>query len=239
MSRATRHVASIRTASKNKAYSIIIPAAGMGNRMRTYGVKSLIQIGSETIIERQLRIIKKTFKKYEIILVTGFESDKLMNKTPDNIIKVENTSYEETNVIRSIGMGLRATNNDRVIIIYGDLVFTPNLLKAPFDMDSLLLLDNKGLMKSDEIGCSVRNGYLEHMTYVQPQKWAQVAYYTGKELDLLRRISYSKNNNMMFGFEAINKIVNSGGSFKTYSPVRSKVIDIDNSKDLQMVKEVI
>ncbi len=236
MSRATRNIRKIKKEEDTKL-SIIIPAAGMGNRMTTYGVKSLIQIKNETIISRQLNIIKKSFKEYEVILVTGFESDKLMNKTPNSIIKIENTNYETTNVIKSIGIGLRATLNDRVLIVYGDLVFTPNTLRMPLET-STLLLDNSGLMKKEEVGCSSQGDTLEHMTYQQPKKWAQIAYFTGRELELLRRISYNKNNTMLFGFEAINKIMNMGGKFKVYSS-KSKVTDIDNSKDLLKVKEII
>lgn len=240
MSRAIRHTVAIKTVNKNKKYSIIIPAAGEGVRMITYGVKSLINInGDETIISRQLNIIKKTFTNYEIILVSGFESDKLMNKTPDNIIKIENSEYKNTNVVKSIGMALRAIHNDKVVIIYGDLVFTPSMLKAPLDIDSMLLFSSHGLMKDEEVGCSIQKTNVEHMTYGQSTKWSQISYFTGKELQLLRKICYNKHNSMLFGYEAINKIINHGGKFKAYTSPKSKIIDIDTSKDLSKVKDII
>ena len=35
--------------------TVIIPAAGIGRRMKSYGPKSLIKIGNSTIIKNQIR----------------------------------------------------------------------------------------------------------------------------------------------------------------------------------------
>ena len=118
------------TGRKNEKHSIIIPAAGMGYRMRSYGPKPLIRINQEkTIVQNQIEIIKNNFVNPEIILVCGFEADKVMKNTPTDIIKIENESYEKTNVLRSIGMGLRAATSERVLIVYGDLVFNDEAIK--------------------------------------------------------------------------------------------------------------
>ena len=115
---------------KSQKYSIIIPSAGMGKRMRSYGPKSLIKITPEkNIVENQIEIINDNFTNHEIILVCGFEADKLMNNTPKNLIKIENENYENTNVVRSIGLGLRAATSENVLVIYGDLVFNEETIK--------------------------------------------------------------------------------------------------------------
>ena len=143
----------------SKRYSIIIPSAGMGRRMRSYGPKSLIKIHENTtIIGRQLSIIKKNFTNCEIILVTGFCSDKLMNNTPSDLIKVENENYESTNVLRSIGVGLRASTSDRVLILYGDLVFNEEAIKNLKLDSSSVIVDDSGLMGEMEVGCNVSDG---------------------------------------------------------------------------------
>ena len=123
MTQATRHVTYIHSPNTYK-YSIIIPAAGQGLRMKSYGAKPLIKLTPDlTIIQNQLNIITDKFRSYEVILVTGFESQRVMRETPQDIIKIENERYDETNVCRSIGIGLRAATTNRVLIIYGDLVF--------------------------------------------------------------------------------------------------------------------
>ena len=120
MPRAVRHIAPIRGPLKQQKYTVIIPAAGMGNRMSTYGPKSLLTLdGHTTLIDRQIASVRRTFRKCEIILVVGFQAVKVMNNTPKDIIKIENENHEDTNVVRSIGMGLRAATTDKVLVIYG------------------------------------------------------------------------------------------------------------------------
>ena len=49
--------------------NIIIPAAGMGRRMKSYGPKALIKIGSSTVINNQISILKTYFPDAHITLV--------------------------------------------------------------------------------------------------------------------------------------------------------------------------
>lgn len=238
MSKSVRNVAAIRTPRKNKKYSIVIPAAGMGTRMITYGAKPLIKLnGRETIISRQLAIIDKVFSNYEVILVAGFQAEKVMNHTPNHIIKVENTEYEKTNVARSIGMGLRAATTDNVVVIYGDLVFNVAALKAPFDLDSLLLLCNS--MKKEEVGCILSDGKVQQLFYGIDEKWAQIMYLTGKELQQFKQLVWNHDNDMRFGFEILNHIIDRGGSFKAYKPKNAQAIDVDASKDIERAKTIL
>ena len=75
---------------RKKGLSIIIPAAGTGTRMKAYGPKPLIKIGNQSIISRQIEILKSCFYCPEIVVVSGYESCKVMNNLPRNIVKVEN-----------------------------------------------------------------------------------------------------------------------------------------------------
>ena len=69
--------------------TVIIPAAGTGRRMKTYGPKPMISIGKKTILQRQVDIVKAYFKNVKFIIVTGFESDKLIQNSPKYFIKLE------------------------------------------------------------------------------------------------------------------------------------------------------
>jgi len=225
---------------KTEKYSIIIPAAGMGYRMRSYGPKPLIRIGlDQNIIQRQIRIIKNNFVNYEIILVAGFESDKLMKNTPDFLIKVENENYETSNVIRSIGMGLRAATSDKVLIIYGDLVFNEETISNLRLEKSSVVIDESETMGKEEVGCNIDDGSIAQMLPDIPNKWGQISFFVEKELSLLKKVSWDRNKSHYFGFEAINEIIDRGGEFKATSPVGAKIIDIDSSKDLMIAKKVV
>ena len=57
--------------------NIIIPAAGLGRRMKTYGPKSLINIGGSNLISRQLNILEKKYPKASISIVLGYDSERV------------------------------------------------------------------------------------------------------------------------------------------------------------------
>lgn len=231
----------IDTVSKpTDKYSIIIPAAGQGTRMKSYGVKSLIKLTPKlTVIENQLNIISNTFKNYEVILITGFEACRVMRKTPSNIINIENERYDETNVCRSIGMGLRAATTNRVVIVYGDLVFNQEIFNTTFDKDSFVIVDPSNTMTDNEVGCTIMDGMLKQIMYDLPNKWSQIAFFTGKELEILKEITWNSENERLYGFEVINQIIDQEGEFKAIVPDGAKVNDIDTSKDIPITKKII
>lgn len=234
---------------ENKKYSVIIPAAGMGSRMKSYGPKILLQIPNTetTILDNQLRHIHKYLPQAEIIIVGGFEIHKIKKHLGEdnkkrgrrNIKIVENVKYETTNVVRSIGIGLEEAKYNDVIIIYGDLVFNAYAMKVPFGSISSIVIDGYGKMGKGEIGCIINGNMLERMMYDLPDKWAQIVYLTDMELKLLRQICKNRKFDVYFGFEAINIILNSGGAFTTYSPRRMKITDIDSSKELENSWKII
>lgn len=237
MSDAKRNIHRIR--KDGQKVSILLLAAGMGSRMKSLGVRSLIKlVNGSSVIEHQLKSINSMFNNNEIILVTGYESDKLMNKTPQNIIKIENEKYDLTNVSRSIGIGLRACTTDLVFIIYGDLLFNEKALQIPLDKSSLLI-DTHGLMAESQIGCNIDNNEVEMLLYGLDNKWAQITYLTGKELKLIKGLAWNRNNDKKFGFELLNEVIDAGGNFKAIKNKDAKIFDIDSGKDLDKVKHIL
>ena len=220
--------------------SIIIPAAGAGRRMKSYGPKPLIKIGNCTIIKNQISLLKSYIPDASIILVCGFKAERLMSEAPDHILKVENEFYEHTNVSRSIGMGLRvAGNSSKVLIVYGDLVFNSATIKnLPLKESCILVTDES--MGHDEVGCILNDeGVLTNLMYDLPAKWGQITLFTGKELRLLKQLCWNEKNNTKFGFEIINQIISKGGIFRCIYHEEIKIVDIDSSKDIQKAKEIL
>lgn len=220
--------------------SVVIPAAGAGKRMKSYGPKPLIKVGNSTIINTQIATIKSHIPNCDIVLVCGFKAEKLMEETPDNIIKIENECYEDTNVVRSIGMGLRASGNSPIVlVVYGDLVFNAEAISGLIFDSSCVIIDQE-TMADEEVGCIVgQDGSLQNIMYELPNKWGQIAVFVGKELSMLKRLCWDKKNYKKFGFEVINSIIDKGGHFKCIQDEAIKVIDIDNSKDIKRASKVL
>ena len=217
---------------KEDPITVIIPAAGEGRRMKSYGPKSLIRLTKESVLERQIRIITKIIDNVNFIVVTGFECDKLMESCPDYFIKLENENYKITNVSRSISIALRAVKTERVLIIYGDLVFNERAL-SKMDYSRSCTSARNDAFRQSEVGCIIdTNGHLTNMMYDLDTKWSQIIYLDGKELSLFKKISQEKKSKKMFGFEILNKVIDCGGKIKCIVDDSIEVIDIDTSKDL-------
>jgi len=229
----------IKKIDQKTPIDVVIPAAGLGKRMKSYGPKPLIRLSNGTrIIDNQLNIIRSVIPNSNIILVCGFEADVLMNNTPDDIVKIENESYSTTNVVRSIGIGLRACQRD-VLILYGDLVFNYECIEnMNFNKSSIFVGSN--IMKGSEVGCIVnKRGKVENLMYDLDHKWGQMMFLKGRELNMFKNICWNPENYNMFGFEAINEMITNNGVLTACEDEAAKVIDIDSSKDLEKVAEVL
>jgi GTP:adenosylcobinamide-phosphate guanylyltransferase len=201
--------------------SVIIPAAGPGKRMKSYGPKALIQLrDGETVISRQIRLIKQTYPNVDIVVVVGFEADKVCKELPKDVITVYNENYEETNVAYSINLGLTKVQNPASLIVYGDLVF-------------------KKQIGEEEVGVTIVDNYITRFSYGLPIKWAQIAYLIGRELELFNKHASVKNKEKFFGFEILNKILDSDGKLKAIETVNMKIAEIDTSKDINNAKRIL
>ena len=214
--------------------AVIIPAAGTGRRMKSYGPKPLIRVGESTVINIQIETIKAHIDTKDIILVCGFRADKLMNETPNTIVKIENESYDDNNVTRSIGIGLRAIrNSDTVVLVYGDLVFNPTAIES-LNLDKSCIIIDTNCMGAAEVGCIIdKRDNLANMMYDLPMKWGHIAVFKNHELELLKELCWDKKNYRKFGFEIINRILERGGSFECIRNDDIKIVDIDTSKDIK------
>jgi choline kinase len=234
-----KHINKIYEPKETKLINVIIPAAGIGRRMKSYGCKSLLLVKNNKLIDLQIKNIENSIPNHEIILITGFDSDRLMNNSPDHLIKIENEKYYENNVSKSISIGLRATkDSNHILILFGDLLLNNETIdKIDFQKSSIVISEHMG---DNEVGCNInQKGSLEYMMFDLPNKWAQIIYLTGKELTLFKKIVWSKQNHKKFCFELINDVVSQGGHFQCIKDKDIRVMDIDTSKDLQKAQEFI
>ncbi len=222
--------------------SIIIPGAGHGRRMKSYGPKSLFKL-SDTVrlIDHQYRVIKENVAhEHEIIFVGGFKHDRIMRHTRGMDIRhVHNERHADTNVVDSLRIGLDAAKFDTVVIIYGDLYFTHGTIdNIDYDNTSLLCNSTEGWMPDKEVGCTIDNGRVEHILYDLDNKWAQVGTFVGRELASLKKMVGQEKYRNYFLFEIMNKMIDREASIKAIIDDEIKTRDIDNVADLVAVQEL-
>jgi len=225
-----------RVEDTSKDLSIIIPAAGMGKRMKSYGPKALIEINKNgtTIIERQINLLWKVYPGAEIFVVIGFEGEKIRKSLQNYPVRIiHNPIHESSNVLFSIGLAAQAVLAKEMMIVYGDLIFNESSIKNLRGKESKIVIDESGLLKKEEVGVAIENDFVRNLSFGLQTKWAQIAYFMGKELELFKEVSVRKECSQWFGYEAINHVLEMGGVIKSTSSRHNKLIEIDAAKDLE------
>ena len=103
----------------------IILAAGKGTRMEQTTPKGMLMLKRETLIQRQIRLLKE-LKTDPIVIVTGYESEKI--KYPE-IIYYNNPYYASTNMIETLMCAKKELNSD-ILISYSDIIYKKKVLKT-------------------------------------------------------------------------------------------------------------
>jgi hypothetical protein len=228
-----------KSAPKNHLVSVVLLSENYGYRMKSCGPISLVKVGNHTLLEHQLDAINKAFTHYEIILCTGFETEKVLNfievKCPTAPIRVvENQIYKVTNCCESTRIALNNISNDCVVICNGELMLSPEQLKK-VDLSQSCVLSQLQPVDNIDVGIIQNDGYLETMNVgLKGELWSEIVCLSDRRAIacLKSYLSMTEFKNK-FLFEAIQ-------SMCKRQPLR--VIDmgfsaskINNAKSLQRV----
>lgn len=244
MAKNTRYISQARKDTGPKKdfsdMSVVIPAAGMGKRMKSYGPKCMLNINGLSLLERQVRIVKKCYPGADIIVVVGFQAPLVQSriKSKHNVRIVHNSDYETTNVARSLFLGIQATIAEKCLIIYGDLIFNPHTIKDLYGPSSKIVIDEGKAMGREEVGVLHYDGRVTNFSYALDHKWCQIAFLSGKELKMFERIASKEESERWFGYEILNKMIDSGATLQSYQPDNMRIFEIDSPKDLKKVQKM-
>jgi GTP:adenosylcobinamide-phosphate guanylyltransferase len=192
--------------------TVIIPAAETNYQTRIWGAKSLIPVGGKYLIEHQIETILSVYPKADIILVVGPSIERIVNYLyrKYKIRFVHNKDYETKNVVHSLSLGLQASTRDNIMIVYGDLYFNKNAI-CIVGKKSTALIDNKDQILKDEVGIVKAYNLITNFGYEWTVKWGQIVYLIGNELSSFISYSLQKENENLFCYEILNKVIGSGG----------------------------
>ncbi|WBA57172.1 aminotransferase class I/II-fold pyridoxal phosphate-dependent enzyme [Providencia sp. 21OH12SH02B-Prov] len=115
---------------------VLIPAAGMGNRLGKYTsdkTKCMVSVHEVTLIERCLNILSK-YNISRIILVAGYQKENLKKFLGNQyngieIIYIDNDIYDKTNNIYSIYLAKDELVKDDTILLESDLIFEEKIIE--------------------------------------------------------------------------------------------------------------
>ena len=107
----------------------IILAAGKGSRLNgTAGEspKCLVKVGGETLIERQIRMLRRAGID-DIVVVVGCQAEQVRRACGQDITYVENSEYAQTNSMYSLWLA-RPLLYEGFVVLNCDVLFHPVLL---------------------------------------------------------------------------------------------------------------
>jgi len=120
----------------------IILAAGKGTRLNGLDLKPkcLFEVGGQTLLERQVEALREAHVN-DIVIVLGFEGDRIRRLYEHTASFVINSRFEETSSLYSLWLA-REHLLDGFVVLNCDVLFHPQLLSrllsSPFE-DALLI----------------------------------------------------------------------------------------------------
>ncbi len=233
------HITTTKGRASSKRISFIIPTAGIGRRMKSYGPKSLLNIKPNLpLLNYQIKQIKSCYPESEIIVVVGFESHKLFGIIQPEVRVVENENYENTNIVRSISFGIRASIYDNIFIVPGDMAFNKNTILNVDVNKSFAIIDKNDEMPKEIVGINYTNSKVLHFSFGLNTKWSTLAYLTQKEAIEFRKYIHDKKNMNCYMYEILNTIIDRGGQINAEFPQEMQILKIHNPKDVTTLQNI-
>ncbi|MBF0494290.1 MAG: NTP transferase domain-containing protein [Candidatus Omnitrophica bacterium] len=152
-------------------YKVIILSAGenpsLGALSANYHT-GLIDIGGTTILESQLAALRRNgIHDEDIIIATGKGDSYIRDKMKNTDVQIVfNPWYNSTNMLTTIWLAKEQIRNG-FIVIYGDIVFEPEILKVLLDnkSDIVLAVEKKECDEEDEKICVKNDVMVLHKKY--------------------------------------------------------------------------
>jgi choline kinase len=213
---------------------VVILGAGAGRRIKSFGSKSLFPVKGTTLINYQIQTIKTAIPSADIVVVLGYEIDKIYKQIPKHVRVVENKDYESTTSTRSAFIGVRACSNDNVLIVNGDIFFNEKIFEICTNESSVLIDKNK-MISSGKLGVIVDNGYVSCFNFDIEVKWGQAFSLCGNDIDSFQKICADTKQEVIIS-EILEMMVNRNIHLKTIEPKGIQLVEIDSYKDLERIK---
>jgi len=220
--------------------TIVLLGENHGHRMKSYGPISLIKLGGKTLLEKQIDTISSIFDNFEIIICSGFETEKTVEFVKSkfknlNVRVVENQLHYNSNCCESARLCINNTMNDRILFCNGGVLINPSHLSSVDFDKNWTLIQSESHDSNFEIGVIENNNVLENFSIgVKNKYWSEIFYLNGqKEISYFLSIISDPDYKNRFLFEALNEF-NKKIKLQIVKSNKS-LLKIDNIKTLKRI----
>ena len=194
-------------------YSFILLCDFAGHRLKTPNLYAPLLDYKMCLLDKQIKVINKKFKRNEILLCVGLESGKLIkyidNKYPNqNIRIVENVNYLDSNSCESLRLALNNTYNKKLIIIDSSMEINARMLNR-IKTDSCYAFVSSLKYGNVDVGANItKNKQIEYFSFGGCQQWKEMLVLCDeKTIRSLKDILLSGKYRRKFIFEALNDLI--------------------------------
>lgn len=188
---------------------------------------------NQTLIENQIKNIKKKININKIFYVGGYRFADLLKH--QNINYINNSQYDIKNNGYSLKLALAQSNADRVLIIFNKVILSHNIFHFfNFNYSQIFISDYIDY----SVGSTLNNSSIINLFYNLDNKCCGIYYITGHELKCLKEICLRDNIDNVFIFEIINRTIDMGGNYR-FNKVTNKnsIFIVNNNKTLEYIKK--
>lgn len=241
---------------------LVILSAGIGKRLHplTKDIpKPLIKIGNKTLIERQINVAKSSKLFNEIVIITGYKWEQVMESVGKiKGIKIEtiyNPFYEISGPLISIWTAHYKMKEDNFVITNGDNIYKPYVFKKiiPHEDEIIqLAICFKNHYQKDDMKVKLdrfKNVIKAHknlplkethavsvgLALIKGEKSRKI--FLNKVLELVKKREYLFPN--VYWHEIFNSLIQDNVTIKTCEIGENDWLEIDTYKDLEKIKDFV
>lgn len=198
-----RYIHKIKNDCNQKTTFIILCARKSSKKGYTNIPLTLIN-ENETLIDRQISTILNNYDDGEIIVVSGFEHDKIVDHIHDkkyaNVRVAENKDYKSSNILDGWRFALNIALKEDTYIIHGDRLFKDECILNPKIKSSHLITHDIDKNNYD-LGLLFDGDEYINMSYGLPNIWSEIFFISKKDFDLARKVINEHRNRKIYNIE--------------------------------------
>lgn len=224
-----------------KNLSVILLSAGSHRNFKR-SICTIELSDGETIIQKQIKTIKKVYPNSDITVVIGHDCKytlKYFAQYVNNIRIIINEQFLNSNNSKSLYLALLSGHKSNVLVINGDILFDEEYIKNCIGSKPSLTIDDTKQITKDEVGVIINNNIIENISHGLNDIWSQIFFMREKEIFECKEILSIETNWNKYIHEIINDIIDSGSKFIANRQKTGYIKEIDNFKDLEKVNEIL
>jgi hypothetical protein len=226
-----RYIHKIKNECNQKTNFIIL--CGRKSSKKGYKNIPLTNIGSqETLIDKQINTILQNYEDGNIILVSGFENEKIVsylhNHSYPNVRIAENKDHKNSNILEGWKFGLNIALEEDTYIIHGDRLFSESCINNPkIKTTHTMTYDYK--KNNYELGLLSDEGKYINMSYGLPEVWSEIFFICKNDFNLTRQIINQHKQKKIYSIEGF---INFLSKYIQISVIKK------SPKDIKLLKEL-